>query len=63
MRPKEPDFVTQWREWVELGPPKCCHTCEYFDVNGGCEIFNTDPPEEFAASVGACDKWEREIPF
>ncbi len=63
MRPKEPDFLVQGREWLKSWPPKCCHTCEYFDANGLCEVFNTNPPEEFAASVGECDKWEREIPF
>jgi hypothetical protein len=26
------------------------------------EFFMT-PPEDFAASMDACDKWERECPF
>jgi hypothetical protein len=62
-RPSEPEFLIQWREWDKAGPPKCCHTCEHYGVDGLCVEFFMTPPEEFAASMDACDKWEREIPF
>ena len=62
-RPQEPEFLIQWREWDKAGPPKCCHTCEHYGVDGLCIEFFMTPPEEFAASIDACDKWERECPF
>ena len=55
--------MIQWREWDKAGPPKCCHTCEHYGVDGLCVEFFMTPPEEFVASIDACDKWEREIPF
>jgi len=62
-RPPEPEFLIQWREWVKAGPPKCCHTCENYDHQGKCFEFDMTPPEDFTATVDACDKWEMEIPF
>lgn len=62
-RPSEPEFLIQWREWDKVGPPKCCHTCEHYGVDGLCVKFFMTPPEEFAASMDGCDKWERECPF
>jgi hypothetical protein len=63
MRPQEPEFLIQWREWVQAGPPKCCHTCDYYDHHGKCFEFDMMPPEDFASTVDACDKWIQEIPF
>lgn len=63
IRLPEPDFLRQWREWILLGPPKCCHTCEHYDADGICVEFIMAPPKEFIGTVDACDKWEREIPF
>jgi hypothetical protein len=62
-RPSEPEFLIQWREWDKAGPPKCCHTCEHYGVDGLCVEFFMTPPEEFAATVDGCDKWELELPF
>jgi hypothetical protein len=62
-RPSEPEFLIQWREWDKAGPPKCCHTCEHYGVDGLCVEFFMTPPEDFAATMDGCDKWERECPF
>jgi hypothetical protein len=62
-RPAEPQVLIEWREWVNAGPPKVCHSCEHYDKGGHCRIFDMRPPEEFAATVDACDKWQWEIPF
>lgn len=62
-RPPEPKLLVDYREWVKAGPPKCCHTCEHYRVDGFCVEFFMRPPEEFAASMDGCDKWKREIPF
>jgi hypothetical protein len=62
-RPSEPEFLIQWREWDKAGPPKCCHTCEHYGVDGLCVEFFMTPPEDFAATVDGCDKWELELPF
>jgi hypothetical protein len=62
-RPQEPEFIIQWREWLRAGPPKCCHTCEHYTVDGLCVEFFMTPPEDFAASIDTCDKWMREVTF
>ena len=62
-RPPEPEWLIQWREWMRAGPPKCCHTCYHFDQFGHCMVFDMRPPEDFASTVDACDKWEAECPF
>jgi hypothetical protein len=62
-RPSEPEILIQWREWDKAGPPQCCHTCEHYGVDGLCVEFFMTPPEEFAATVNGCDKWELECPF
>ncbi len=62
-RPSEPEFLIQWREWDKAGAPQCCHTCEHYGVDGLCVEFFMTPPEEFAATVDGCDKWELECPF
>jgi hypothetical protein len=48
---------------MRAGPPKCCHTCEHYGIDGLCVEFFMRPPDDFAATVDACDKWEWEIPF
>ena len=63
MRHKEPEVVTLYKEWVKAGPPRCCHTCEHYGTDGLCIEYWMNPPEEFAASVNACDKWQQEVPF
>jgi len=48
---------------MRAGPPKCCHTCEHYGVDGLCVEFFMKPPEDFAATVDECADWEMEIPF
>ena len=60
MRHKKPIFLL---EIEKIKEPKCCHTCHHYTRVGICEIYKTEPPEEFAATVDACDKWEFECPF
>lgn len=62
-RPPEPQFLIDYREWLKAGPPKCCHTCDHFNQSGQCLAFDMRPPDEFAASVDACESWEPECPF
>jgi hypothetical protein len=62
-RPPEPAHVIQWREWLKAGPPRCCHTCEHYGIDGLCVAFFRTPPEEFAATMNACEEWEAEVPF
>lgn len=61
MRHPEPEFVRKWRE--HRGTPRCCHTCAFYTEGGMCEIFNSEPPIDFAQKEGACEKWKDEIPF
>lgn len=63
MRHPEPDSVTNFKRMVSIGPPKCCHTCEFYDVKGTCTAFFMEPPEDFAATTDACPEYEGEIPF
>ena len=63
MRHAEPDLVTDYKRWISAGPPRCCHTCEHYGVDGLCREFFMHPPEDFAATVGECDRWDGEIPF
>lgn len=62
-RPKEPEYIVQWREWMRAGPPKCCHTCDHYSKEGYCYQYKMTPPPEFAASLGECKYWLQEIPF
>jgi hypothetical protein len=52
-----------YKEWIKAGPPRCCHTCEHYGTDGLCIEFWMQPPPEFAASVGECDKWQQEVSF
>ena len=62
-RPKEPEYIVQWREWMRAGPPKCCHTCDNYSQEGYCYQYKMAPPPEFASSIGECKYWIQEIPF
>lgn len=62
-RPPEPEFLVQWREWYEAGPPRCCHTCENYGNDGLCTEFFMTPPAEFAEAVGECPSWMMAVPF
>lgn len=58
-----PEFVEAYREWLRAGPPKCCHTCDFYDRNGKCIEYGEAPEKEFAETVDACPKWTQELPF
>ena len=62
-RHAEPEFLVQWREWYEAGPPRCCHTCENYGNDGMCVEFFMTPPAEFAEAVGECPSWMQAVPF
>lgn len=59
MRHETPEIVTAWRK----GPPRCCHTCEYYNEAGTCVKFEQEPPEAYAATPDVCPSWMREVPF
>ena len=63
MRHQEPEVVTIYRERVKTAPPRCCHTCEHYGTDGLCIEFWMQPPEDFASTVGECDKWQQEVSF
>ena len=63
MRHAEPQFLIDYREWEKAGPPKCCHTCEHYGVDGLCVEFFMKPPADFADAVDLCPSWELECPF
>lgn len=62
-RPPKPDFLVQYEEWLNAGPPQCCHNCDHYGPKGECFIFKMHPPLEFVNSQGQCDSWEHEVPF
>ena len=63
LRHQEPETVKRYREIVKNGPPKCCHTCENYSTDGVCTVYDMRPPEDFAATDGACQDYIQEIPF
>ena len=63
MRHKQPEIVTIYYNMLKAGPPKCCHSCEFYGTDGLCVEFFTEPPEDVAATPGACDKWTMDLPF
>ena len=66
VRPAEPEYLQRWRKAREiLGElPKCCHTCDFYEEDGGCYRFKQKPPEEYAAYGSKdCDKYIEEAPF
>lgn len=63
MRHKEPEHVALYNFFLKSGAPKCCHTCEHYNDDGLCVTYNMEPPEEFAATEGSCDKWSAICPF
>lgn len=62
-RSPEPEIVRQWREWDKMGPPRCCHTCDFYEPDGHCRKHKQRPPDDFAATPDACPDWTREVPF
>lgn len=62
-RPEEPIILKQWRDWVNAGPPKVCHSCNNYDLRGNCLHFKMRPPDEFVLTEDACSAWKEEVPF
>lgn len=63
MRHTKPVLLIQYEERMKERPPQLCHNCAFYLNNGQCEIHKSEPPEDFAATAGACDEWELECPF
>ena len=63
MRHPEPEMVKLYRDWIQYGPPKCCHTCDKYDQNGKCTQYDRVPPEDVAAAISECDEYVMEPPF
>lgn len=64
MRHPEPQWLIDWRNEYEKGPPRCCHTCEAYDESGRCTYFDMVPPAEFAGDRQAqCSQWLFAVPF
>jgi hypothetical protein len=63
MRHKMPDVVRIYKQSMDLGAPKCCHTCDFYQKDGVCEKHDAIPPEDFAAKLNACPDFWAEIPF
>lgn len=59
-RHKEPKILEDYRDNKY---PRICHTCEQYNQDGMCLEFKAEPPEDFAATHDACDKYDPEIPF
>jgi hypothetical protein len=63
MKHEEPDFVKQWRKWLAAGPPKCCHTCDFYNYHGVCEQHQSAPPKEFTDQIDVCNLYVQGLPF
>lgn len=63
MKPTEPEFLKLYKQCIKEGPPKCCHTCDYFDGDGICTEYKMQPPDEFINEIDKCQKWTETIPF
>lgn len=63
MRPKKPDFLIQYEEFIQNGPPQCCHKCDNYGDDGHCKEFDMRPPDEFVNSHGQCNRFVEVIPF
>ena len=62
-KPTPPPAAAEWLRYMDLPPPRCCHTCYKYQDDGTCEQFNMRPPDEFTQTLNACDQWEDIIPF
>jgi hypothetical protein len=62
-RSPKPEFLIEYERWLQAGPPRCCHTCEFYGTDGLCVTFFMEPPAEFAETINACAQWVQELPF
>jgi len=58
-----PKFIKDWYEIRRQALPACCHTCLEYGTDGICEKHKMEPPEDFAATVDACNEYEPGVPF
>ena len=58
MRHEKPQRMIDYEQ-----TPKFCHTCVNYNQKGICEIHDKEPPEDFAKTENACDRWVYDIPF
>lgn len=63
MRHPTPEIVQVYQQRKKEGPPRCCHTCDFYTQDGRCMRYDMEPPQDFAATVDACDEYQEEIPF
>lgn len=63
MKHPTPPAIKQYYEHFGRRPPECCHTCDFYQDDGVCSVFNMTPPEDFARSEGECPEWVELIPF
>ena len=59
---KKPEILIAWERAVEARP-QVCWNCERFMAESHCELYETEPPSDFAATDKACPDWLLEIPF
>jgi len=57
-----PKHYTDWLD-IATKTPHLCHNCDHYDTKGVCTKFDMTPPEDFAATNGACEEWVIEIGF
>ena len=62
-KPAQPPAAAEWLCYMDLPPPRCCHTCYKYQDDGTCEQFGMRPPDEFTQTLNTCDQWEDIIPF
>lgn len=58
-----PQILLEYYRWVDHGPPRICHTCEHYDLQGVCQLYQMEPPEDFAATQDACADYKPDVPF
>jgi hypothetical protein len=64
MKIDKPDYLKEYEAIVKAGPPRCCHSCDYYRYDDGyCMKFKQTPPVEFVQQQDACGDWLHRIPF
>lgn len=64
MKFDKPEFLQEYEAAIAAGPPRCCHSCDYYRYDDGqCLKFKQVPPREFVEMKDACDAWLHRVPF
>jgi hypothetical protein len=58
-----PQFITDYYKLIINGPPKCCHSCDNYNDDGICTVYNVVPPENVLEILDICKEWREELPF